>query len=361
MFEHRPIEARYAALSAEFASFLDDIVEFDASGEWQHDGATSMSAWLAGRFGMARSTAREMVRVARALQELPAIKSAASRGELSFDQLKALTRFVKPEDDEIWAVRGSKLSPCELWSEVRRRQRRERQEAEIDGKLRYLWKSWDEDRRMLHIEADIPGEQGVAVDQALERAAQDIVLEEGPDILDPEGARLADALVELVSSGSKGAAKPIVVVHADAGVLAGTHGSLAETDSGVSLSHETVRRMSCDAVVEWLVVAGGRPIGIGGRSQKVPAWLRKHVVFRDRGCRFPGCGRTRWTDAHHIRHWANGGPTDLENLVQLCHTHHNLVHERGWIISGHPSGRLRFHDPTGREAFARPRAGPAAA
>ena len=93
------------------------------------------------------------------------------------------------------------------------------------------------------------------------------------------------------------------------------------------------------------------PIGIGRRSRIVPAWLRRHVDHRDGGCRFPGCGHTRWTDAHHIRHWGKGGPTDLDNLVLLCHAHHRLIHEGGWTIRGHPSGRLRFHDPGGREAF----------
>src|SRR5438093_12794591 len=100
MYE-RPIERRNAVIAAECAAGLDDIVEFEASGEWQADGATSMSAWLAGRFQMARGTAREWVRVAHAVQQLPAIRAAFACGELSFDQLKLLTRFVSPDEDKL--------------------------------------------------------------------------------------------------------------------------------------------------------------------------------------------------------------------------------------------------------------------
>src|SRR5205809_4855746 len=129
MLDERSIERSHAMMSAEFARFLDEIVAFDESREWQYDGATSISAWLAGRFNMARGTARELVRVGRALSELPGIKNSFSRGELSLDQLKPLTRFVTPDEDETWAGRAPSLSPAELWAEVRRRQRHEREEA----------------------------------------------------------------------------------------------------------------------------------------------------------------------------------------------------------------------------------------
>src|SRR2546430_17148095 len=124
------IERGYAVISAELAAWLDDIVEFDESRERAADGATSMSAWLAGRFEMARGTARELVRVARAVQGLPAIRAAFARGELSFDQLKPLTRFVTPVEDELWARKAASMSPAELGAEVRRLQRGGRDQAE---------------------------------------------------------------------------------------------------------------------------------------------------------------------------------------------------------------------------------------
>src|SRR5437588_490766 len=99
----RLIERRYRVVASASAEWLDDIMAFDESREWVADGATSMSAWLAGRFGMARGTAREWVRVAHAVRDLPAIRAAHACGELDFDQLKPLTRFVPPQEDEVWA------------------------------------------------------------------------------------------------------------------------------------------------------------------------------------------------------------------------------------------------------------------
>jgi hypothetical protein len=351
------LDRRNASIASETARWMDDIVAFDEARAWAADGATSMSAWLAGQYGMARGTAREWVRTAHAVRELPAIDAAFARGELCFDQLKPLTRFVTREEDEVWARKAVPMSPAELWAECRRRERRTRLEAETDTKLRYLWKAWDDDRRMLHFEGDLPAEQGAAFEVALEGAAEDVTVED--EVRDPEGARLADALVGLVTSVSDGTARPIVVVHTDLAVLSAAAHGVAETESGVPLSCDTVQRLACDAVVDWVLEAGGIPIGIGRRSRIVPAWLRRQIFHRDRGCRFPGCGRTRWVDAHHVWHWGDGGPTDLDNLVLFCHTHHQLLHERGWSVRGDPNRRLRFHDPTGREAFARPRAGPA--
>jgi len=76
--------------------------------------------------------------------------------------------------------------------------------------------------------------------------------------------------------------------------------------------------------------------------------LARLVRRRDRGCRFPGCGRTRWTHAHHRRHWADGGSTDLDNLLQLCSAHHHLIHSDDWRIEGDAAGVLRFVRPDGR-------------
>jgi Domain of unknown function (DUF222) len=145
----------------------------------------------------------------------------------------------------------------------------------------------------------------------LERASEHVSVED--DARDREGARLADALVGLVTSGSNESGQPVVVVHTDVSIL-GTADGCAETELGVALAPDTVRRLACDAVVEWVVEAGGMPIGIGRRSRNVPVWLRRQVRHRDGGCRFPGCGRTRWADAHHIQHWGRGSPTDLENV-----------------------------------------------
>src|SRR5438552_2062825 len=85
------------------ADMLRSIAVIDVQHLWREDGATSMTSWLAARYSMAWGVAREWVRVANGLRELPAIRDAFAAGRLSFDQLKPLTRFVSADEDELWA------------------------------------------------------------------------------------------------------------------------------------------------------------------------------------------------------------------------------------------------------------------
>jgi hypothetical protein len=93
--------------------------------------------------------------------------------------------------------------------------------------------------------------------------------------------------------------------------------------------------------------AEGRVVEIGARTRTIPPALRRALHHRDRGCRFPGCG-VRFGQGHHIRHWAQGGPTTLSNLAMLCRRHHRAVHEEGYQLDRQPDGELRFRSPDGR-------------
>ena len=101
----------------------------------------------------------------------------------------------------------------------------------------------------------------------------------------------------------------------------------------------------------------GRPLGVGRKTRSIPPALQRALASRDRGCRFPGCTNQRTVDAHHIRHWANGGATSLENLVQLCRHHHRLVHEGGYSVTRH-GAELVFRRPDGRRIRPIPRKPP---
>ena len=98
----------------------------------------------------------------------------------------------------------------------------------------------------------------------------------------------------------------------------------------------------------------GNALGLGRMSREPPAWMIRQVRYRDRECRFPGCGARRFTEAHHVLWWRHGRPTDLENLLLICSFHHRLVHEHGWSVRGDPDGTLRWIRPDGT----RYRAGP---
>jgi hypothetical protein len=98
----------------------------------------------------------------------------------------------------------------------------------------------------------------------------------------------------------------------------------------------------------------GDVVGLGRMTREPSAWMVRQIRYRDRECRFPGCGARRFTQAHHIRWWRNGGRTDLDNLLLICSFHHKLVHEHGWAVKRDADGTVRWFRPGG----IRYRAGP---
>jgi hypothetical protein len=115
--------------------------------------------------------------------------------------------------------------------------------------------------------------------------------------------------------------------------------------------------LACDASIVRIIERDGQPLSVGRRRRTVHPALRRALRSRDRGCRFPGCDHRRFLHAHHIHHWARGGATTLENLVQLCSYHHRLVHEGGFAVEPMSGGRVRFRRPDGQLIAEAPPAG----
>ena len=117
---------------------------------------------------------------------------------------------------------------------------------------------------------------------------------------------------------------------------------------GIHVSAETARRLACDAAtVTMRHGPGGEILDVGRRTRTISPALRRALAARDRQCRFPGCGNRR-VDAHHVRHWADGGRTALDNLVLLCRRHHRAVHDEGFRVTMDAAGDARFAHPDGR-------------
>ena len=126
------------------------------------------------------------------------------------------------------------------------------------------------------------------------------------------------------------------------------------TDSGETLGAATLRRLACDAeIIPTVLNTKGRVIDVGRRTRRVSEALRCVLIARDGGCVWPDChAPPSRCDAHHIKHWANGGPTNADNLALLCHRHHILLHEGhhrlkrlddSWVVLK-PDG-TRLHKP----------------
>jgi hypothetical protein len=136
----------------------------------------------------------------------------------------------------------------------------------------------------------------------------------------------------------------------------GRAGDAGELANGVKLHASTLRRLTCDCPTSTIVEEGGHALHMGRRTRRISGRLRRAVEARDRGrCRAPGCTE-RATQIHHIRHWANGGPTCLRNLISLCDGHHWVVHEGGFTIVPRSPGRWALLGPRG--VFVEPEAAP---
>ena len=309
---------------------LADIVEFDRREAWRIDCARSMVDWLCYRFDLAVHTAREYLRVGRALEFLPALADAFEEGYVSWDKLRAVIPFATPDEDAALARDLPMLTTAQVLMLARHRRRLSREHAARRRRQRLLRPRWDADEGMLHIWAQIPDVDGALVLKKIDALASDAPRKSDGGFAEPYERRCADALVTLCA-GVSAPAQPDranVTVYVDANVLATSEGA-ATVEGGIAIAPEVVRRLACDGRIRPVVTKNGQAIGVGRIRRTVPAWLHDELMRRDGGCRWEGCTSTRWLHAHHIEHWAHGGRTDADNLVMLCGYHHREVHEGG--------------------------------
>ncbi len=350
------ISQLHAAEVAVHLRMLRVIRTYDQCRMWMQDGAATMAQWLVARLGVSPTTASEWVRVANALEGLPAIEAVATEGRLSWDQLAPLTRMADGDSDEALAEQGPGWTAAqtrELAARARAPRIEDANDAHRNRRLR-----WWSDQHMLHLKGELPIDAGTLLTKALNRIASDAPADPTTKVFEPYEARAADALVELASlqvATDADADRATLVVHADVAALSGDDDAMAELEDGPRIAAETARRLACDC--RWQLVAedgDGDIVRLGRTTRQIPPWLVRQLRRRDRGCRFAGCGRTRWLHGHHVHHWTKGGPTDPDNLVLLCGYHHRLVHEGGWSIEMHEAGRATFVRPTGQRISTRP-------
>jgi hypothetical protein len=358
--EHEIVELA-AQIHAATCRWLELVAEFDRREGWSSWGCKSCAHWVAWRCAISPVAAREHVRVARALTELPLIRASFTRGELSYSKVRALTRVagIQREEELVSMARHATAAQLErILGAYRRAVRVQRSAAELGRPERWVRWGHDEDGSLV-LTARLPAEEGAVVLAALD-AARDASAEAFgeaavADDVPSWAERCADALVATAESALRG--EPTarsgdryqVVVHVDAHVLAGAsaEAAVAELENGTPLAVATARRLACDNALVGLVEREGETLSVGRKTRAVPPALRRALRNRDRGCRFPGCTTTRHVDAHHIEHWADGGETAVGNLVELCRHHHRLVHEGGYSVRRAGSG-FRFRRPDGR-------------
>ena len=372
------------------------IAEFDRLRGWELEGHRSCAHWLAFRTGIDLGAAREKVRSARALETLPETSAAMARGALSFAKVRALTRVARADNEGELLELAQGSTAVELERMVRGWRLLGRKDERDLERIRHATRTlsvFPGDDGMYVVRGRLDPEVGALLMRAVEAASDVLYRRDLPSGLSAEGAsqggepepattpeqRRADALGLLAEralavgfgGGSHGRADasagggagvgstPLsgaraeryqVVLHVEAATLRATgEPGRSELEDGTRVAAETSRRVACDAsVVEVRHAPDGSVLDVGRRTRTIPPAIRRALEARDRGCRFPGCG-SRFTDAHHVAHWADGGETKLDNLILTCRVHHRLLHEGGWRVELNPwpGGRPVFYDPRG--------------
>lgn len=362
-----------AHIHAATCRWLTLVGEFDEREGWAAWGCRSTAEWISWRCSIAPGAAREHVRVARRLRSLPLVGEAFGRGELSYSKVRALTRIEDVEREGELLELAQASTAAQLERVVRGYRGVLAAEAGATYDERFLTFDHD-DRGGVIVRGRLPREEAALVMRAIEAARDrgsggDVPAETPADVpaeTPSAAARAADAFVLLAEESlagerqvGSGGDRFQVVVHVDADTLRGEDGGRAELDSGEPLEAEPARRRCCDASLVRIVESDGQPLSVGRKTRAIPPALQRALRSRDRGCRFPGCTNRRWVDAHHIDHWGHGGPTNLDNLVQLCRHHHRLLHEGGFTVERGPASQLIFRRPDGRRlpSIPKPRRG----
>ena len=372
-----------AHMDAAAHHLLACIRRFDQALGWQEMGFLSCAHWLSFRVGWDPATAREWLRVARALGSLPAIDEALRTAQLSYAKVRALTRVATSANE----ARLLDMALLATASQLERLCRGYR--GVLDGKEPPRLEDRSVRSRLLpggmvRIELVLVPDEADLVLRAVERArqvqAQEMkVQEKAPEAPAEPGApaepiaaaspevtpgepdvsaetpwptradgavKVAEAFLAGHPVTGTGGERFQVVVHLDQEVL-GPDGALVGTlEDGSRVSAETLRRVACDCS---LVAVGrsGEELNVGRRTRSIPPAIRRALKLRDGGCAFPGCTHSAFLHGHHIEHWLQGGETSLENLVLLCTFHHHLVHEGGWTVTAGSNGTFSFHAPLG--------------
>lgn len=350
------VEQLGALLSAVQAELLDVVTAATLEHDWAADGATGPDAWLMHTLRVSRGTAKELLRVGAALDELPEIRRALASGVLSFEQAAPASVLADTTTDAELAVELPGHTVHQLGVLARRHRARTKRDAQAtQAKTAFRWRE-DPEHDGYRYSGFLPAAEGARLNAAIEQQANRAGKDADTGHWAPFPERCAHAVVALADQRVADDLDPQgaqVVVHADAEVIDG-HVAGNGQIGDLPVPRHSVLRLLCDAQVEFnLDTPDGRTVGIARVSQAVPRWLRRKIQRRDGCCRFPGCARPI-RHRHHLQHWSRGGPTNANNLVGLCWWHHHLVHEGGWTIEGDPDAELAFLGPLGRTLRSKP-------
>jgi len=318
---------------------------------YERDGYSSLTAFLKHRMSLHPGEAQRLVRRANALPAMPLTALAYERGAVSGGQVDVLIDIHAIAPEAFAGAEGMLVETAmdtPLVRELRKKldywlDQVARDDLASDRnhirEVRSL--TLRRDGEMMRLNGWLDIESGERLAAGLDPGPP----AEGDTRSTP--ARRADLLLEMLEGSSE---RPGISILVSAETLLDGRPGISETGAGTFLTTDEVRRISCDGNLTRVVFGPeSQPLDVGRTKRLVTPAMRIAVIARDLHCVFPGCDRpASWCDVHHLIHWADDGPTAIDNLILLCRHHHTLVHEAGWSIGGNP-GDLRFHRPDGSE------------
>ncbi|WP_422743218.1 HNH endonuclease signature motif containing protein [Mycobacterium sp. WMMD1722] len=306
-------------------------------------GARSVAALMAWKTGVSPRNAETLVAVARRAEQFPRCVAGLREGRLSLDQVGVIAENATEGSDAHYAQLAESATVTQLRTAVKLEARPAPESVPPRGPS--VTTHDDGDYTTWKIRLDRLG--AAAFEAALQSHRDALIADHDPEQARPFPTTL-DAFTALVEAGWDAEAvrrphghRTTVVMHLDVEQRVGA------LHLGPLLSEAERRFLLCDATFEAWFHRDGKVIGAGRSTRQISRRLRRALEHRDRCCVVPGCGATRGLHAHHLRHWEDGGPTELDNLVLLCPYHHRLHHAGGITLTG-PADRLSVTDDQGR-------------
>lgn len=304
---------------------------------------------------MTWTEAKRRLEASAVIEEFPLIRDALANGRLAIDKAVEVTRFAVPEKQHELIEWARSVSLRTVREVANASEKPDIEDVRNNDRCRNFGWSYKDGGTRVAFYGGMPVEQGQVVINAIDRIARaekPLPEDEHPfdELGDNLDVRRADALYALASQRVGRDFDPDranIDVHVPLETLLG-HRGCAELQNGSLLHPSVAQRLMCDARVRYVIENQmGQPIGLTSSTSTVPRKVRRVVLWRDKGCTFPGCGSRHGLDVHHVVFSFYGGETEPNNLTCLCKQHHKLVHEYGWKVHTRAGGGVRWFRPNG--------------
>ena len=357
--------------AAHFAMWLALVAEFDRRDGHLTYGMHSVAAFLSWRCGLDGRTARDHVRVALRLHELPLVQAELAAGRLSYSKVRALTRAATTANEMLLVTLAHDLTAAQLERVIKHYEVVHgpplTEHDDAGRRTQCGVNRWVDGDGLVHFEVVAAPEEAGLIDAALAFGADSLFAEAkaaagaGGAARLPQARRRLDAMTWVLRRGLINASRNdlvdesryLVVLHVREGQAMVTPDGRVDLGNGLAVTPRTLQRLGCGGLVQGMLSSvDGRPLDLGDRVRLATRNQRMALKAMYPTCDIPGCETPfDWCDVHHVVWWEAGGPTDMDNLRPRCKRHHHLVHEGGWREVIGTDGRTVLLPPDGREAL----------